>query len=192
MSRVPWHLFEERQPRAHLVAGSIEVAADGNELAAALNLLKRLVRQQKPAADYTATMARDAGRPEIYFAFDDEADAREFAALLNAGPAGGHPGWASQRTFELDGAKLAKIEASLPAPTHGKENRMDHEECAGCDARPTVVMNNRAPCCHARYVVEIRDAARASLLLTSVDWIANERDLAMSAVLRLLGSPPSA
>ena len=113
---MPWHLFEERQPRAHLVAGAIEVAADGDELAAALNLLKRLVRQQKPAADYAASMARDAGRPEIYFAFDDEADAQKFAAALNAGPAANYLGWASQRAFELDGATLAKIEASLPAP----------------------------------------------------------------------------
>ena len=64
MSRVPWHLFEERQPRAHLVAGAIEVAADGDELAAALNR-KRLVRQQKPNGDYAATVARDAGGPRF-------------------------------------------------------------------------------------------------------------------------------
>jgi hypothetical protein len=38
-----------------------------------------------------------------------------------------------------------------------------------------------------RYVVEIRDAAGASLLLTSADWTAKERDLAISAVLRLVG-----
>ena len=148
MSRVPWHLSQDRRPHAHLVAGAIEVAADGDELAAALNLLKRLVRQQKPAADYAASMARDAGRPEIYFAFDDEADARKFAAVLNAGPEDSYLGWASQRAFELDGAKLANIEARFRRPeiTHGKENRMDHEECAGCDVRPTVVTNNRNPC----------------------------------------------
>jgi hypothetical protein len=123
MSRVPWHLFQDRKPHAHLVVGAIEVAADGHELAAALNLLKRLVRQQKPAADYAASMARDAGRPEIYFAFDDEADARKFAAALNAGPAGSYLGWASQRAFELGGAKLAEIEASLPAPQENPRQR---------------------------------------------------------------------
>jgi hypothetical protein len=38
-----------------------------------------------------------------------------------------------------------------------------------------------------RYVVEIRDAAGASLLLTSVDWTDSQRDLAISGVLKLVG-----
>jgi hypothetical protein len=38
-----------------------------------------------------------------------------------------------------------------------------------------------------RYVVEIRDAAGTSLLLTSADWTAKERDVAILAVLRLVG-----
>jgi hypothetical protein len=38
-----------------------------------------------------------------------------------------------------------------------------------------------------RYVVEIRDATGASLLLTRADWTDSERDLAISAVLRLVG-----
>jgi hypothetical protein len=46
--------------------------------------------------------------------------------------------------------------------------------------------------CAARYVVEIRDAAGASLLLTSVDWTDSERDLAMSRVLKLVGLKPAA
>jgi hypothetical protein len=43
----------------------------------------------------------------------------------------------------------------------------------------------------ARYVVEIRDAKGASLLLTGADWTDSERDLAMSAVLRLVGFKPA-
>ena len=39
----------------------------------------------------------------------------------------------------------------------------------------------------ARYMVEVRDAAGASLLLTSADWTDSERDLALLAVLRLVG-----
>jgi hypothetical protein len=39
----------------------------------------------------------------------------------------------------------------------------------------------------SRYVVEIRDSAGESLLLTSADWTTKERDLAISAVLRLVG-----
>jgi hypothetical protein len=44
----------------------------------------------------------------------------------------------------------------------------------------------------SRYVVEIREASGASLLLTSADWTAKERDLAISAVLRLVGFKPAA
>jgi hypothetical protein len=39
----------------------------------------------------------------------------------------------------------------------------------------------------AGYVVEIRDAAGVSLLLTRADWTDAERDLAITAVLRLVG-----
>ena len=123
MSRVPWHLFEKRQPRAHLVGGVVEVAADGDELAAALNLLKRLVRPQKPGGDYAATVARDAGCPQIYFGFEHEADAQRLAASVGAGPAVRCLGWASQRSFELDGAKLANLEASLPAPRNNPRQK---------------------------------------------------------------------
>jgi hypothetical protein len=41
-----------------------------------------------------------------------------------------------------------------------------------------------------RYVIEIRDAAGTSLLLTSADWTAKERHLAISPVLRLIGLKP--
>ena len=117
MSRVPWHLFQDRQPRAHLVVGAlVEAATDGDELAATMYLLKRLVGQQKPAGDYAATVARDAGHPQMYFAFDDEADARKFAATVEAGPTGSYLGWASQRAFDLVGAKFRALESSLPSP----------------------------------------------------------------------------
>jgi hypothetical protein len=44
----------------------------------------------------------------------------------------------------------------------------------------------------ARYVVEIRDAAGTSLLLTSADWTAKERNVALLAVLRLVGMKAAA
>jgi hypothetical protein len=43
----------------------------------------------------------------------------------------------------------------------------------------------------ARYVVEIRNAAGALLLLTSVDWTDSERDATMASILRLLGHKPA-
>jgi hypothetical protein len=52
----------------------------------------------------------------VYFAFEDEADARKLAAAVQAGAADSHPGWATQRAFQLDGAKVAALAASLPAP----------------------------------------------------------------------------
>ena len=74
MSRVPWHLFEDRQSRAHLVVGVLVEAPGsdyGDELAVAQYVLKRLVSKPKPGGDYAATVAKDTGHPEVYFAFDD-------------------------------------------------------------------------------------------------------------------------
>ena len=119
MSRVPWPLIQDRQPRAHLVVGVVaqsEGPAEGDQLNAARNLLIRLVKQQKPGGDFAATVVRDTGRPEVYFAFDDEADAQKFGDAVEAETTDTYPGWASQRAFELLGAKLASLEASLPAP----------------------------------------------------------------------------
>jgi hypothetical protein len=119
MSRVPWHLFQDRQPGAHLVVGTV-AQADGpvgsDELKGVQVVLKRLVISQKPAGDYAATVVRDAGHPEVHFAFEDQADARQFAASVKAEATGSYPGWASQRAFQLDGAKLTALAASLPPP----------------------------------------------------------------------------
>jgi len=117
MSRVAWHLIQDRQRRAHLVMGAI-VQSDGpigeDELTAAQVVLRRLVSKQEPAGDYAATLVRDTGRPEVHFAFSDEGDARKFAAAVKADAIGSHPGWASQLAFELDSGRLAELEASLP------------------------------------------------------------------------------
>lgn len=120
MSRVSWSLFQDRQPRAHLIVAVIVQAdgpAGGDELTAAQSVLLRLARKQKPASDYASTVVRDAGRPEIYLAFEDEGAAREFAAVVKAKATGSYPSWwASQRAFQLDGAKLTTLAASLPVP----------------------------------------------------------------------------
>ena len=118
MSRVPWPKFLPRQPHAHLVAGvaaPAEGPAAGDELKEVQNLLSRLVRQQKPSGDYAATVVREAGRPEAWFAFEEEADARIFGDAVQAETTDTNPGWASQRAFEL----------LLRRETHGKEKGMD-------------------------------------------------------------------
>jgi hypothetical protein len=96
------------------------VQADGpvgcEELTAAQSVLTRLVRKQEQAGDYAATVVRDAGRPEVYFAFEDEADAQKLAAAVQAEATDSQPGWATQRAFQLDGVKVSALAASLPAP----------------------------------------------------------------------------
>jgi hypothetical protein len=132
MSRVPWPKFLHRQSQAHLVVGVVvqaEGPVGGDALNEVRNLLGRLVRQQKPTGDYAATVVRDTGRPEAWFAFDDETDARKFAAAVQAETSDTYPGWASQRAFDLPSSKLASLEASLPAPKGnlGKEKRTEHQ-----------------------------------------------------------------
>jgi hypothetical protein len=119
MAKVPWHLIQDRQARAHLVVGAI-VQSDGpiggDELTAAQAVLKRLVSKQRPVGDYATTLVRDTGRPEVYFAFEDEAYARKLAAAVKAKATGTYPGWASQWAFQLDGATVTALAASLPPP----------------------------------------------------------------------------
>jgi hypothetical protein len=127
MSRVPWHLIQDRQPRAHLVVGVVvqaEGPVGGDELNTVLNLLGRLVRQQKPGGDYAATVVRDTGRPEVHFAFVDEADARKFGDAVQTETTDTYPGWASERAFDLPSEKLASLEASLPAPRYNPRQRI--------------------------------------------------------------------
>jgi hypothetical protein len=54
-----------------------------------------------------------------------------FAAAVKAEPIGSHPGWASQRAFELESARLAELEVSLPPPrTRPKGEQMDQSRLA--------------------------------------------------------------
>jgi hypothetical protein len=117
VAKVPWHLFQERKPRAHLVVGAIFEANEPAGLAdstAALAVLRRLARKQDPAGDYAAAVMRDAGWPEVYFAFNEEADAQKFAAAVEAEPIERLAGWASRRAFEMDATRIRALEALLP------------------------------------------------------------------------------
>ena len=72
--------------------------------------------RQRPAGDYAVTVVREAGRPEVHWAFGDESDASRFAATFDVKATASYLGWASQRAFEVDGARLAEIESSFPVP----------------------------------------------------------------------------
>ena len=126
MPRVPWHQFQDRQPRAHLVVGAIspeDGALGSDDSKEAQVLLNRLVVKQSPSGDYAATLVRENGSPEVHFAFDNEADALKFAAAVKAEAIGAYAGWASQRAFDLPSTKLAALESSLPAPRDNPRQR---------------------------------------------------------------------
>jgi len=79
-------------------------------------VLERLVRIQKPASYHATTVVRDAGRPEVHLAFEDKGDAQKLAAAVAAEATTNYPGWATERTFDLDSATVAALAASLPVP----------------------------------------------------------------------------
>jgi hypothetical protein len=106
------------------VVAQAEGLVGSDELNAVLNLLNRLVRQQKLDGGYAATIVRDTGRPEVHFAFVEEADARKFGDAVQAETTDFYPGWASQRAFDLPSIKLANLEASLPAPRENSRQRI--------------------------------------------------------------------
>src|ERR1700704_5713734 len=119
MSRVPWHLFKDRQPRAHLVVGALvqtDEPVGGDELTAAQFVLTRLARKHAPACDYAATMVRDTGRREVYFAFATRPRPESSlppcrlkrATAIQAGRASGHSSWTAR------GWRIWR--ASLPPP----------------------------------------------------------------------------
>ena len=144
MSRVPWHLFQDRQQRAHLVVAVIALPdgpPGGDELTLAQSVLTRLVKKHKLAGDYAATVVRDAGRSELYFAFEDEADAKKLAALLKAEVTGSYPGWATQRAFQLDGAMVTALAAALPTP----KTRPRHLPAAGSSHQRSPRRGARTP-----------------------------------------------
>jgi hypothetical protein len=108
MSRVPWHLFQARQTQAHLIVALLEQSkghpVGGDEFMAVRAVFSRLVSKQKPTGAYALTAVRQAGRPEVYLAFENRDDAQKFASTVNAKSTGDYPGWASQRAFQLDGS----------------------------------------------------------------------------------------
>jgi hypothetical protein len=116
MSKVPWHVFRNDHPRAHLVAASIEAAelVGSPDLKAAKTILERLVKTLGPTGDYATSIVRETGEPEVHLAFENEPDARKLADSVKAVRTDRYHGWASQRAFALGAASVDALASGLP------------------------------------------------------------------------------
>lgn len=137
MSKAPWRHFHELQPRAHLLVGLMppERSFGTGEIRALQNVVLRLIRKQQPSGRYSATVVRDAGRAEVYFAFENKADAEKVAAIVKAKAARLYPGWASQQAFQLEGPAVSAIEALLPPARTGEKLAGGDGLTVGCRIR---------------------------------------------------------
>jgi hypothetical protein len=117
MSKVPWHLIQDRQSRAHLVVAVLRADQLGGEPnpRAAQIVLAGIVNIQKPSSYYATTVVREAGRPQVHLAFEDKGDARKLAATVGAEPTNTYLGWATAWTLQLDSATVLALAATLPA-----------------------------------------------------------------------------
>jgi hypothetical protein len=77
-------------------------------------VLERLLKKQDPAGDYATAIVRDAERPELQLAFENEVDAGNLASAVHADPNRQPPLEPSRRFVEVDGAMVAALAASLP------------------------------------------------------------------------------
>jgi hypothetical protein len=119
MSKVPWHLFQDRQPRVHLVVGAVlqpNRPVGSNELTAARSVLIRLVRAQKPASYYATTVVREGGRPEVHLAFADKNDARKLADVVEAKPTSNYRGVADRIDIPVRGRDSHSIGCLTSGP----------------------------------------------------------------------------
>ena len=116
MSRMPMHQFRERHLRPHILAVALPLAeGDGRPgLREVQIVLERLLKKQDPAGDYAIAIVRDAKRPELQLAFDNEGDAGNLASAVHADPNGQPPLEPSRQFVELDGAMVMALAASLP------------------------------------------------------------------------------
>ena len=121
MPRVPWPLFKDSHPRAHLVVAWVRAAqmVGSPDLKTAQAVVEQFVRRLAPAGDYATAIVRDAGRPEVYLAFANELDARKLADSMQAKVTRRYAGWASERAFQLDAAAMTAMTEGLAPPRKG-------------------------------------------------------------------------
>ena len=94
MPKVPWPIFIAAHPTSYLVA-AVAPKAQRRPLRQRLGMLVALLGQLKLAKAYAVTIDRQSAA-EIHIAFEDEAEARRFAEVVEAQPAASRdPAWAA-------------------------------------------------------------------------------------------------
>ena len=73
----------------------------------------RAVEFGKPRGDYAVGVVRETGRPQLYCAFQDQAEAQSFALFVGARPSPDNSAWASRHVFALDQRTLTALDRSV-------------------------------------------------------------------------------
>ncbi|HYX04240.1 MAG TPA: hypothetical protein VE963_19250 [Reyranella sp.] len=98
---------------AHLVAGVPPKSHGDENLRTQARKLVRAVEFGKPGGDYAVGVVRETGRPELYCAFADPADAQSFAEFVGARPSADNGAWASRQVFALDHRTLTNLDRTI-------------------------------------------------------------------------------
>jgi hypothetical protein len=98
---------------AHLVAGVPPKSHGDENLRIQARKLLRAVAFGRPRGDYAVGVVRETGRPQLFCAFQDEADAQTFVDFVGARPTADYRDWASQHVFDLNYRTLAALDRTI-------------------------------------------------------------------------------
>ncbi len=122
MAKLAWIDFINAHPGAHVVVGTSEEDSSGSDLRIVASRLGRLIAVQGGAGDYAVGIVREAGAPEVFCAFQQQAAADRFAQSVRARPTDRQAGWASQRAFSIDDA-MERLDAVPRPPKRSDRNK---------------------------------------------------------------------
>lgn len=113
MPKLTWSAFIDQYPAAHLVVGIVPDEEPTGSLRRHLDLMAKLTGRLAKG-HYALTINRQGQMPGIQCSLEREDDANRIGDALAAEPqSGDHPGWASQRMFQMDADKCQAITDTL-------------------------------------------------------------------------------
>jgi hypothetical protein len=103
MSDIPWSILKTRHPRAHLVAGAMQIGqpTDDLDLNKAYAGIERLVKKLEPTGKYAMMIVRGNSSSGVHLAFELEVEAQRFGGAVHAEVTEMYAGWATQQSFLL-------------------------------------------------------------------------------------------